>query len=63
MAAVDAEAVQLKSMGLNYEAVFRGDLFLQSLNFTVFELHDLSAAGTNKVIVMTLVGNIIVLRL
>jgi len=63
MAATRAEAVQLEAMGLDDEAVFRSDLLLQSLDLAVLKLHDGAATGTDQMVVMPLMGDIVVLRL
>jgi hypothetical protein len=63
MAATGAEAVELQSVGLDHKAVLRGDLFLQPFDLTIFKLHNSPAAGTDEVVVMALVRDIVVLRL
>ncbi len=63
MTAVRAEAVELKSVGFNGKSVPGGHLFLEPLNVAVLKLYDLSAVGTNKVVVVALVGNIVILGL
>jgi hypothetical protein len=63
MTAAGAEAVQFEAVGLNGEAVFGSDFFLQALNFAVFELDDLAAAGANQVVVVSFVGDVVILGL
>jgi hypothetical protein len=63
MPAAGAEAVELEPVGLNDEAVSGGDFFLQLFDLTIFKLDDLAAAGADEVIVVTLMGDVVVLRL
>ena len=63
MAAARTEAVELKSVGLDDKSVLGGYFFLKALNVAVFKLYDLSAVGANKVVVVALVGDIVVLGL
>jgi hypothetical protein len=63
MTAAGAEAVQFEAVGLNGEAVFGSDFFLQAFNFAVFELDDLAAAGANQVVVVSFVGDVVILGL
>ena len=63
MTAARTEAVEFEAVSLDRKAVAGGDFFLEALNVAVFKLHDLSAVGANKVVVMALVGNIVVLGL
>ncbi len=55
MTAARAESVELEAMGLDGKAVSRCDFFLKALYVAVLELHDLSAAGANKMIVVSFV--------
>src|SRR4029077_11862420 len=61
--AARTEAVELKAVGFDGESVADGDFLLQSFDFLVFKFHDLLAAGADKVIMVTLVRDIVVLRL
>lgn len=63
MTAARTEAVELKSVGFNEKSVLGGHLFLEPFNVAVLKLHDLSTVGANKVVVVALVGNIVVLGL
>ena len=63
MTAARTEAVELKPVGLDGKSVPGGHLFLEPLNVAVFKLHDLSTVGANKVVVVALVGDIVVLGL
>ncbi len=63
MSAAGTEAVELKSVGFDGKSVPDGDFFLEALNFLVFKLHDLIAAGADKVIVVALVRDVVILRL
>ena len=63
MTAARTEAVKFEAVGLDGKAVAGGDFFLEALNVAVFKLHDLSAVGTNEVVVVALVGDIVVLGL
>ena len=63
MPAAGTEAVQFKSMGLDDKAVLSGDLFLQTFDLTILELYNGSTAGTDEVVMMALVGDVVVLRL
>ena len=63
MTAAGAETIEFESVGLDDEAVTRGDFVLQLFDFTIFKLDDLAAAGADQMIVMTLMGDVIVLRL
>ena len=55
MTAARAESVELEAMGLDGKTVPRRDFFLKTLDVAVLELHDLSAAGANKMIVVAFV--------
>ena len=63
MTAARAEAVELKSVGLDGKSVPGGDFFLKLFNFAVFKFDDLAATGADEVIVVALMGDVIVLRL
>lgn len=63
MTAARTEAVQFEAVGLDDETVAGRDLFLEAFNIAVLELHDLSAIGANEVVVVSLVGNVVVLGL
>lgn len=63
MTTARAEAVELEPVGLDGEAVTGSDFFLQFFNFAIFEFNNLPAARADQVIVMTLVGDIVVLSL
>jgi hypothetical protein len=63
MTTAGTEAVELKAMGLDGEAVPGGHFFLQLFDFAIFELHDSSAVGANEVVVVALVGDVVVLSL
>jgi len=63
MAAARTEAVKLKSVGFDDKSVLGGYFLLEALNVAVLKLHDLSAIGANKVVVVAFVGDIVVLGL
>ncbi|SPP63351.1 hypothetical protein NITLEN_10437 [Nitrospira lenta] len=63
MTAASAEAVELEAVSGDGEAVPGGDFLLKLFDFAVFELHDLAAVGADQMVVVTLVGDIVVLRL
>ena len=63
MTAARTEAVELKSVGLDGKSVPGSHFFLEPLNVAVFKLYDLSAVGADKVVVVALVGDIVVLGL
>ncbi len=63
MTTARTEAVEFKSVGFDGKSVPGGHFFLEPLNFFIFKLHDLLAAGADEVIVVTLVRNIVVFRL
>ncbi len=63
MAATRAEPVELQAVGLDHEAVFCRDLFLQPLDFAVLEFDDRAAAGADEMVVMAFMGDVVVLRL
>lgn len=63
MTAASAEAVEFKTVSRNSEAVPGCNFFLELFDLAVFKLHDLAAVGANQMVVMTLVGNVVILRL
>ena len=63
MTAARAEPVELKSVGFDGKSIPGGHFFLEPLNFFIFELHDLLAAGADEVIVVAFVRHIVVFRL
>lgn len=63
MTAARAEAVQFEAVRSDGEPVPGGDFFLQLLDLAVLELDDLLATGTNQVVVMPLVRDVVVLCL
>jgi hypothetical protein len=63
MSAAGAHTVEFQLMGLDGEAISAGDLFLKSFDVFILEFHDLPAGGADEVIVMSLVGHVIILRL
>ena len=50
-------------MCLNHETVLPGHFLLQPFNFTILEFDDGSATGTNEVVVVAFVRDVVVLRL
>jgi len=63
MSAAGAHAVELQLMGLDGEAISAGDFLLKLFDVFILEFHDLPAGGADEMIVMSLVGHVIVLRL
>lgn len=63
MTAARAEAIELETVRCDRKTVPRGDFFLEALDVAVLELHDLSAAGANEVVMVALVRHIVVLGL
>lgn len=63
MAAARAETVEFKPVSLDDESVPGGHFFLKPFDFLVFEFHDLLAAGTDEMIVVALVRDVVVFRL
>lgn len=63
MTTASAEAVEFKTVSRNGEAVPGCDFLLELFDLAVFKLHDLAAVGANQMVVMTLVGNVVILRL
>lgn len=63
MTAARAEAIELEAVGLDGESIAGGDFLLQFFDFAVFKLDDLAATGANKVIVVALVRDVVVLGL
>lgn len=58
-----AETVKFEFVGLNGKAVYSRNLFLKVFDLAVLKFDNFSAGGTNEVIMVTLVGHIIELRL
>ncbi len=63
MTAAPAEAVELKAVGRDGEAVPGGDFLLKLFDLAVFEFHDLAAVGADQMVVVAFVGDVVVLRL
>jgi hypothetical protein len=63
MPAPCAKTIQFKLVGLNGEAVASGHFLLEAFNIVVFKFHNLSAGGTDKMVVMALMRDVIVLGL
>lgn len=63
MTTASAEPVEFKAVSRDGEAVSSRDFFLELFDLAVFKLHDLAAVGANQMVVMTLVGNVVILRL
>lgn len=63
MTAARTEAIELEAVGLNGKTVPQCHFFLKMLNVAVLELHDLSAACANEMVMMALMRHIVVLRL
>ncbi len=63
MPTAGTQSVEFESVGLNDKAVLRCNLFLQSLDLAILELHNGATAGTDEVVVMAFMGDVIVLRL
>ncbi len=63
MTAARTETVEFQTMGLDGKAITCGDLFLQAFDLTILELNNLAAAGADEVVVMTLMGDVVVLGL
>ena len=63
MTAAGAETVEFEPVGLDGKTVAGGDLFLEFLDFTIFEFDDLAATRADEVIVVAFVGDVIVLGL
>lgn len=63
MTAASAETVEFKAVRGNGETVPGGDFLLKLFDLAVFKLHDLAAVSANQMVVMTLVGNVVILRL
>ena len=59
----ELQAIKLEAMGLNYKTVLGSHFLLQSFNFTILELYNGPTAGTDKVVVMALMRDVVVLRL
>ncbi len=63
MTTAGAQSVEFEAVGLNGKAIPAGDFFLKPFNVAVFEFHDLPTACADQMVVMTLVGDVIVLGL
>ena len=63
MTTAGAETVELEPVRVDGKAVAGCDFLLQLLDLAIFEFDDLAAARADKMIVMTLVGDVVVLRL
>lgn len=63
MTAARAEPIEFETVGLNGKTVPRCHFFLKTFNVAVFELHDLSTACANEMVMMALMRHIIVLGL
>lgn len=63
MTAAGAETVEFEAVGSDRKAVSGCDFFLKALNIAVFELHDLSTAGADEMVMVALVGHIVILSL
>lgn len=63
MSAARAESVEFEAVGLDRKPVAGSHFFLQSFDVAVFELDNFPAVGTDEVVVMPFMGNIVVLRL
>jgi hypothetical protein len=63
MMAAGTESVEFQLVGVDGEAVFPSDFFLKMFDVAVLELDDFAAARANEVIVVSLVGDVVVVRL
>ena len=63
MTTVGTQAVEFQFMRLNYESVLAGHLLLQTLNLTILEFHDFSAARADQMVVVSFMRHIVILRL
>ncbi len=63
MTAAGTQPIEFKTVGLNGKSVQGRDFFLKSFNVTVFEFHNLPTACADQMVVMTFVGDVIVLGL
>lgn len=50
-------------MGLNDKAILCGDFFLEPFDLAIFELHNGAATRADQMVMMTFVGDVVVLRL
>ena len=57
---IPAEPVKLKLMAINRELVLAGHHLLESLDGRVFEFNNLSTPGTNEMIVMIFIRDIVI---
>ena len=63
MTTARTETVEFEAVGLDRKAVAGRHFFLKTFDVAVFELHNLSAAGADEVVVVTFMGDIVVLGL
>jgi hypothetical protein len=63
MTAAGTEAVQFETVGLDREAVARGDFLLEPFDIAIFKLHDPAAVGADQVVMVALVRYVVVLGL
>ena len=63
MTAARTEAVELKAVGVDRKSVPSGHFFLKPLNLLIFKFHDLFAAGTDEMIMVAFVRDVVVFRL
>lgn len=63
MAAARAKSIEFEAVSLDGKTVPRCHFFLKTLDVAVFELHDLSTACANEMVMMALMRHIIVLGL
>ena len=63
MTAARAESIELEAVGLDGKTVLSRHFFLKTLNIAVLELHDLSTACANEMVMMTLMRHVVVLSL
>jgi hypothetical protein len=63
MTAARTETVEFEAVCLDGKAVPSGDLFLQFFDLAVFKFDNFAATGADEVIVMSFVGDVVVLRL
>jgi hypothetical protein len=63
MTTAGTEPIKLETVGVDREPVRGGDFFLEAFNVAIGEFHDLAAAGTDEMVVMAFMGDVVVLRL
>ena len=63
MTTAGTQTVEFKPVGLDGKAVAGSNFLLQFFNLAIFKFHDLAATRANEVIVMSFVGDIVVLSL